>query len=53
MMKNTVDPMAVQTGVFAALMAKKGYSGTELVFEGKRRLHVMFWRRLGDGKTDW
>lgn len=35
MMKNTVDPMAVQTGVFAALMAKKGYSGTELVFEGK------------------
>jgi 2-methylcitrate dehydratase len=35
MMKNTVDPMAVQSGVFAALMAQKGYSGTELVFEGK------------------
>jgi len=35
MMKNTVDPMAVQTGVFAALMAKRGYSGTEAVFEGK------------------
>lgn len=35
MMKNTVDPMAVQTGVFAALMAQKGYSGTEAVFEGK------------------
>ena len=35
MMKNTVDPMAVQSGVFAALMAKKGYSGTERVFEGK------------------
>ncbi len=35
MMKNTVDPMAVQSGVFAALMAKKGYSGTESVFEGK------------------
>ena len=35
MMKNTVDPMAVQTGVFAALMAQKGYSGTEKVFEGK------------------
>jgi 2-methylcitrate dehydratase len=35
MMKNTVDPMAVQSGVFAALMAKKGYSGTETVFEGK------------------
>jgi 2-methylcitrate dehydratase len=35
MMKNTVDPMAVQSGVFAALMAQKGYSGTEEVFEGK------------------
>ena len=35
MMKNTVDPMAVQSGVLAALMAKKGYSGTDAVFEGK------------------
>jgi len=35
MMKNTVDPMAVQAGVIAALMAGKGYSGTEAVFEGK------------------
>ncbi len=35
MMKNTVDPMAVQSGVLAALMAKEGYSGTELIFEGK------------------
>jgi 2-methylcitrate dehydratase len=35
MMKNTVDPMAVQAGVFAAFMALKGYSGTEKVFEGK------------------
>ena len=35
MMKNTVDPMAVQSGVFAALMAQKGYTGTEMVFEGK------------------
>ncbi len=35
MMKNTVDPMAVQSGVFAAMMAAKGYSGTEAVFEGK------------------
>ena len=35
MMKNTVDPMAVQSGVFAALMAQKGFSGTENVFEGK------------------
>ncbi len=35
MMKNTVDPMATQSGVFAALMAQKGFSGTEKVFEGK------------------
>jgi 2-methylcitrate dehydratase len=35
MMKNTVDPMAVQSGVFAALMAKKDYTGTTEVFEGK------------------
>ncbi len=35
MMKNTVDPMAVQAGILAALMAKEGYSGTELIFEGK------------------
>ena len=35
MMKNTVDPIAVQSGVIAALMAQKGYTGTEAVFEGK------------------
>ncbi|MCB2201821.1 MmgE/PrpD family protein [bacterium] len=35
MMKNTVDPMATQSGVFAALMAQRGYSGTTEVFEGK------------------
>jgi 2-methylcitrate dehydratase len=35
MMKNTVDPMAVQSGLLAALMAKEGYTGTEQVFEGK------------------
>ncbi len=38
MMKNTVDPMAVQSGVVAALMAKRGYTGTEAVFEGKEGL---------------
>jgi len=35
MMKNTVDPMAVQAGVFAALLAKQGFTGTEDIFEGK------------------
>ncbi len=35
MMKNTVDPMAVQAGVLAALLAQRGFNGTEAVFEGK------------------
>jgi 2-methylcitrate dehydratase len=42
MMKNTVDPMAVQSGVFAALMAQRGYTGTEAVFEGKEGLMDVF-----------
>ncbi len=42
MMKNTVDPMAVQSGVSAALMAQRGYSGTEAVFEGKEGLMDVF-----------
>ncbi|MFQ6610855.1 MAG: MmgE/PrpD family protein [Fidelibacterota bacterium] len=42
MMKNTVDPMAVQSGVFAAFMAQKGYTGTEEVFEGKEGLMDCF-----------
>ncbi len=42
MMKNTVDPMAVQSGVFAALMAQQGYSGTEQVFEGKEGFMDVF-----------
>ena len=42
MMKNTVDPMATQSGVFAALLAEKGYSGPEHVVEGKEGLtHVL------------
>ncbi|MFQ5753475.1 MAG: MmgE/PrpD family protein, partial [bacterium] len=35
MMKNTVDPLAAQSGVMAALMAQKGFTGTEEIFEGK------------------
>jgi len=38
MMKNTVDPLAAQSGVLAALMAQKGYTGTEAIFEGKEGL---------------
>ncbi len=46
MMKNTVDPMATQSGVFAALLAEKGYSGPEHVIDGKEGLAHVF-------KPDW
>lgn len=35
MMKNTVDPLATQSGVLAAFMAMYGFTGTEAIFEGK------------------
>ncbi|GMQ80649.1 MAG: MmgE/PrpD family protein [Rhodothermia bacterium] len=38
MMKNTVDPMATQSGVFAALLAAEGYTGPEHVLDGKEGL---------------
>lgn len=42
MMKNTVDPLATQSGVMAALMAQRGYTGTQAVFEGKEGLMDVF-----------
>jgi len=47
MMKNTVDPLATQSGVFAALLAEKGYTGPEHVVDGKEGLAHCFgpeWR---------
>jgi hypothetical protein len=38
MMKNTVDPMATQSGVLAALLAERGYTGPEHVVDGKEGL---------------
>jgi 2-methylcitrate dehydratase len=35
MMKNTVDPLATQSGVLAALLAEQGYTGPEHVLDGK------------------
>jgi 2-methylcitrate dehydratase len=35
MMKNTVDPMAVQSGLTGALLAQRGYQGPEHILEGK------------------
>lgn len=42
MMKNTVDPMATQSGMFAALLAEKGYTGPEHVLDGKEGLTHCF-----------
>jgi 2-methylcitrate dehydratase len=50
MMKNTVDPMAVQAGVFAALMARKGFTGTAAVFEGKEGFMDVFGPGWDKGK---
>jgi 2-methylcitrate dehydratase len=53
-MKNTVDPMATRSGVEAALLARRGYSGPEHVIDGKEGLTRVFgheWdlARLTDG----
>jgi 2-methylcitrate dehydratase len=45
MMKNTVDPMATQSGVMAALLAQKGFIGTEEIYEGKEG----FCQQMGEG----
>ncbi len=47
MMKNTVDPLATQSGVLAALLAERGYTGPEHVIDGKEGLTHVFgpeWR---------
>ena len=54
MMKNTVDPMATQSGVLAALLAEKGYTGPEHVIDGKEGLTHVFgpdWKL--DVLTEW
>lgn len=38
MMKNTVDPLATQGGVLAAMLAEKGYTGPEHIIDGKEGL---------------
>ena len=42
MMKNTVDPMATQSGVIAALLAEKGFTGPEHVLDGKEGFSHVF-----------
>ena len=42
MMKNTVDPLATQSGVLAALLAERGYTGPEHVLDGKEGFSHVF-----------
>ncbi len=54
MMKNTVDPLATQSGVLAALLAERGYTGPEHVLDGKEGFsHVLCsewrWNILTEG----
>ena len=59
MMKNTVDPLATQSGVLAALLAEKGYTGPEHVLDGKEGFsHVLKsqwkWEIMTEGLgRDW
>jgi 2-methylcitrate dehydratase len=59
MMKNTVDPMATQSGVQAALLAEKGYQGPAHVADGKEGMTQCLgpdWdlnRLVDDLGSDW
>ncbi len=57
MMKNTVDPMATQAGLYSAMLAKRGYEGPAHVIDGKEGLTDTFGGRfdlniLTDGLGD-
>lgn len=41
-MKNTVDPWAARMGCESALLAARGYSGPEHIFDGKEGLFAVF-----------
>ncbi len=41
-MKNTVDPWATRMGVESALLARRGFSGPEHIFDGKEGLYAVF-----------
>ncbi|MCA9279078.1 MAG: MmgE/PrpD family protein [Phycisphaeraceae bacterium] len=41
-MKNTVDPWAARMGAESAMLASRGYSGPEHIFDGKEGLYHVF-----------
>ncbi|HHN77104.1 MAG TPA: MmgE/PrpD family protein, partial [Phycisphaerales bacterium] len=50
MMKNTVDPWATRMGVESALLASRGYSGPEHIFDGKEGLFHVFGHSVCNGE---
>ena len=50
MMKNTVDPWATRMGIESALLALKGYTGPEHIFDGKEGLFHVFGHSVHNGK---
>jgi 2-methylcitrate dehydratase len=51
-MKNTVDPLATRSGVQAALLAQRGYSGPEHLIDGKESLTHCFSKFGGKFRLD-
>ncbi|MCH7793013.1 MAG: MmgE/PrpD family protein [Planctomycetes bacterium] len=49
-MKNTVDPWATRMGVESALLAKRGFSGPEHIFDGKEGLFHVFGHSVHEGE---
>jgi 2-methylcitrate dehydratase len=49
-MKNTVDPWATRLGVESALLAQRGYSGPEHIFDGKEGLFHVFGHSVLNGE---
>ncbi len=50
-MKNTVDPWAARMAVESAMLARRGYSGPEHIFDGKEGLFHVFGHSQHDGKS--
>lgn len=51
MMKNTVDPLATRSGVQAALLARRGYTGPEHLIDGKESFTHCFEKFNGPAKA--
>jgi len=49
-MKNTVDPWATRMGVESAMLAARGFTGPEHIFDGKEGLFHVFGHSHVDGK---